>query len=141
MRNTQAVWLRMAFHILEPVKQGDSTVLQWEESYQEGGGDITYSVELSKDYTFSDCMVSEQTGETRVDAGSLSPGQYFVRVRATGSNDVSQDAYEYYQTEAGSKAYSTLCFTYSRTQYFCRQLQRGLMNDGRIENETAGLPE
>lgn len=98
------------FHILEPVKQGDSTVLQWEESYQEGGGDITYSVELSRDYTFSDCMVSEQTGETRVDAGSLSPGQYFVRVRATGSNDVSQDAYEYYQTEAGSKAYSTLCF-------------------------------
>lgn len=98
------------FHILEPEKQGNNIILHWEESYQDREGKINYSVELSRDYTFSDCIVNEQTGESRFDAGTLSPGQYFVRVRATGENQVTQDAYEYYQTEAGSKAYSTLCF-------------------------------
>lgn len=98
------------FHILTPQKQGDNVELRWEESYQAEGEKITYSVELSRDFTFADCIISEQTGETRYSAGALSPGQYFVRVRATGDNQIAQDAFEYYQTEAGSKAYSTLCF-------------------------------
>lgn len=98
------------FHILTPNKQGNNVILQWEESYQTGKDEITYSVELSRDYTFSECIVNKETQETQYNAGALSAGQYFVRVRAIGSNQNAQDAYEYYQTEEGSKAYSTLCF-------------------------------
>lgn len=40
----------------------------------------------------------------------LSPGQYFVRVRAISDGGLTQDAYEYYRTEQKTTIYSVQCF-------------------------------
>ncbi len=98
------------FHIKDPVNENGSTVLSWEESYVFEGVPAVYTVELARDYTFDDCIVSEQTDKTEYRVNSLPAGQYFVRVRASGENGISQDAYEYYNTEKGTVSYSTLCF-------------------------------
>lgn len=98
------------FHILDPVNENGRTALSWEEAYVQDGGEVTYTVEVARDYSFENCIVSTQTTETRCETEALPAGQYFVRVRAFGSDGVSQDAYEYYHTEWGNDIYSTLCF-------------------------------
>lgn len=98
------------FHILTPENAGNQTVLSWEEAFRYDGGDITYTVELARDYTFSENILQETTEETSCRTDALAAGQYFLRVRAEGEDGIRQDAYEYYGTEAGTKCCSTLCF-------------------------------
>lgn len=98
------------FHIFDPVNENGKTVLSWEESYVQDGSDVTYTIELAKDYSFEDCIVNTQTGDIRYEMEELPEGQYFVRIRAAGSSGLIQDAYEYYRTEWGTTSYSTLCF-------------------------------
>ena len=40
---------------------------------------------------------------------TLPAGQYFLRVRATNESGYTQDAFDYYVTEAG-KHYGMICF-------------------------------
>lgn len=98
------------FHIKDPVNENGSTVFSWEESYVFEGASAVYTVEVAADYTFEDCIVNEQTDKTEYRTEQLPAGQYFVRIRASGENGISQDAYEYYNTEKGTASYSTLCF-------------------------------
>lgn len=97
------------FHILTPYVQDGKMVLSWEPSYSYQGKELTYTVEMASDFTFQNCIVNTSTPDTTIMVDSLPAGQYFIRVRSSdGVTD--QDAYEYYQTEAGPKVYSTLCF-------------------------------
>lgn len=98
------------FHIQDPVTENGAVVLSWEKSYVYEGAPAVYTVEVARDYTFEDCIISTQTDQTEYRLNQLPEGQYFVRVRAAGDNGVSQDAYEYYNTEKGTVSYSTLCF-------------------------------
>lgn len=98
------------FHILTPENAGSQTVLSWEEAYRYDGGKVTYTVELARDYTFSENILQETTEETSCRTDALAAGQYFLRVRAEGEDGIRQDAYEYYGTEEGTKCCSTLCF-------------------------------
>lgn len=98
------------FHILTPQSTGAQTALSWEEAYCHEGGEVTYTVELARDYTFSQNIFQATTTETSCQVEALPAGQYFLRVRAQGEDGIWQDAYEYYGTEAGTTCYSTLCF-------------------------------
>ena len=71
---------------------------------------IYYTVELANDYLFNtvffrqeDLILPELTMDT------LPAGQYFLRVRATNASGYTQDAFDYYVTEAG-KHYGMICF-------------------------------
>lgn len=98
------------FHILDPVNENGQTVLCWEQSFISGDQPVEYTVEVAKDYTFRECIVSVKTGETQYAAGELPAGQYFVRIHAAGPNGITEDAYEFYNTENSGTCYSTLCF-------------------------------
>lgn len=102
-----SVW---PFHILTPENTGGQTVLNWEEAYRFSGGEVAYTVELSRDFSFNEHIVQETVDSTSLSVDALPAGQYFLRVRAEGEDGFQQDAYEYYGTEAGTKCYSTLCF-------------------------------
>lgn len=105
-RSLEAPW---PFHILAPQSAAGGVSLQWEEAYLHGGGSVEYKVELARDFTFAEPIVSTAVQGTALTVDALPAGQYFLRVQALAGQE-SQDAYEYYQTEAGSRVYSTLCF-------------------------------
>ena len=67
-------------------------------------------MDLARDYIFENSLVSAAVNTQRMETDALLPGQYFVRVRALSDGGISQDAYEYYQTEVGPVCHSTLCF-------------------------------
>lgn len=102
-----SVW---PFHILTPENNSTETILSWEEAYCFDGQDVSYKVELARDYSFQEHLVQQTTKETSISVDTLPSGQYFLRIHAEGTNEISQDAYEYYRTEAGTICYSTLCF-------------------------------
>ena len=84
--------------------------LNWDPSYNFTVEEIYYTVELAKDYLFNtvfyrqeDLILPELTMDT------LPAGQYFLRVRATNESGYTQDAFDYYVTEAG-KHYGMICF-------------------------------
>lgn len=97
------------FHILTPSVEAKKTVLSWEPSYLYQEGQVSYTVELAADYSFQDCIVNTTTTDTSLTIDELPAGQYFIRVHSSNGT-MDQDAYEYYQTEAGTTVYSTLCF-------------------------------
>ncbi|MCD8325647.1 MAG: CotH kinase family protein [Lachnospiraceae bacterium] len=105
------------FHILEPETDETTLTLKWEESQviQDPDSDtaqtVTYTVELSDSWSFTNCIVSETGMEgTSLTVELPTAGQYFVRVRAVTSLGYTQDAYEYYYTQKDTTVYSTQCF-------------------------------
>ncbi len=106
LASMEAPW---PIHILTPRGEGNGTVLLWEEAYQHQGRPVSYTVELARDYTFADCIYSGTVEENSCTVSQLQPGRYFLRVRAS-DGQYTQDAYEYYRTEAGTVIYSTMCF-------------------------------
>lgn len=99
------------FHILDPEVQGGRLSFQWEEAYLHGGESAVYSVEVARSHDFQSCLLErDQLASTHVELEFPGPGQYFIRVRAKTRAGLTQDAYEYYRTEQGTVAASTLCF-------------------------------
>lgn len=105
----------MPFYIGEPQVVNGSLLLTWDPSYNFEIENIYYTVELAKDYLFTTTFFRQENlilPELTMD--TLPAGQYFLRVRATNASGYTQDAFDYYVTEAG-KHYGMLCFTSSRT--------------------------
>lgn len=102
-----SVW---PFHILTPEQKENGTELRWEDAYRFNKGEIQYTVELARDFSFQDHILQETIEENRYVVSTLEEGQYFLRVRAKGEDGIVQDAYEYYGTEEGTRCCSTLCF-------------------------------
>lgn len=97
------------FHIEDPETSGDGSILiGWEESYA-AQGSVTYHVQIARDFTFTDCLLDQETEGTTATA-ALSPGQYFVRVTAISSSGSEQQAFEYYNSENDGTIYGVLCF-------------------------------
>lgn len=100
----------MPFFINTPWIEEGKLIVNWDSSYDFDAEDITYTVEIARDYEFQD-MVGEAHGlvvpEVSVDVPPQ--GQYFVRVRATNESGYTQDAFDYYVTDSG-KQFSMICF-------------------------------
>ena len=100
----------MPFFIGVPTIDGDKLKFNWDVSYDLDAEDITYSVEVARDYLFRDVIYQNTTltvPEAEMDLPEA--GQYFVRVRATNTSGKTQDAFDYYVTDEG-KHYGMKCF-------------------------------
>ena len=100
----------MPFYIGVPTIHGNKLKFNWDVSYDLDAEDITYSVEVARDYLFQDVIYHNTTltvPETEMDLPEA--GQYFVRIRATNTSGKTQDAFDYYVTDEG-KHYGMKCF-------------------------------
>lgn len=100
----------MPFYIGVPSIDGSKLKFNWDVSYDLDAEDITYSVEIARDYLFQDVIYQNTTltvPEAEMDLPEA--GQYFVRVRATNTSGKTQDAFDYYVTDEG-KHYGMRCF-------------------------------
>ena len=100
----------MPFYIGVPTIEGNTLKFNWDASYDFNAEDITYTVELAKDYQFKEIIYRQENllipeAQTTVPAD----GQYFLRVRATNASGKTQDAFDYYVTDDG-KNYGMKCF-------------------------------
>lgn len=100
----------MPFYIGVPTIDGDKLRFNWDVSYDLDAEDITYSVEVARDYLFQDVIYQNTTLTVPESEMELpNAGQYFVRVRATNTSGKTQDAFDYYVTDEG-KHYGMRCF-------------------------------
>lgn len=100
----------LPFFIGVPQIEDGKLKLSWDVSYDFDAEDITYTVELARDYLFQDIIYSSENQllpEAETDIPES--GQYFVRVRATNKSGYTQDAFDYYVTDDG-KNFGMLCF-------------------------------
>lgn len=100
----------MPFFIGVPSIQDGRLKLNWDVAYDFKAEDVTYTVEVAKDYLFNQVIYSKTDltiPETDMEAPE--PGQYFVRVRARNESGEVQDAFDYYVTDTG-KNFSMKCF-------------------------------
>lgn len=100
----------MPFFIGTPSMQNGVLQLSWDTSYDFDAEDISYTVELARDYQFRQMVYREEhvvlpMTQTAVPAA----GQYFIRVRATNTSGYTQDAFDYYVIDSG-KVYGVKCF-------------------------------
>ena len=100
----------MPFFIGNPRNADGKTLFEWDNSFDFDRETITYHFELSRDYSFAECIYEEdELLVTNVEVDELSPGQYFYRVTARNTSGYEQKAFDYYNGENG-KVYGTKCF-------------------------------
>lgn len=100
----------MPFFIGAPTVEGDKLKINWEAAYDFDSEDMTYHVQLSKDYTYKNNIIDKSNVRTtEISTDKLEPGQYFIRVTATNESGYSQDTFDYYETDKG-KVYGAKCF-------------------------------
>lgn len=100
----------MPFYIGTPSLQNGVLQLSWDSSYDFNAEDITYTVELARDYQFQQVLYREEhVVLPMVQTAAPSAGQYFIRVRATNVSGYTQDAFDYYVIDTG-KVYGVKCF-------------------------------
>lgn len=95
----------------EKIDNGNKLKIGWEAAYDFNSEDITYTVEVSKNYDFSNTILKrENVTLTNVEMDMLPQGQYFIRVKATNASGQSQYAFDYYVTGRSSKVSGVKCF-------------------------------
>ena len=100
----------MPFHIGVPSLQNGALQLSWDPSYDFDAEDITYTVELARDYQFRQVLYREEDVVLPMtQTAAPGAGQYFIRVRATNASGYTQDAFDYYVIDTG-KVYGVKCF-------------------------------
>lgn len=100
----------MPFYIDAPQIQDGILNIIWETAFDFDGENITYTAEVSNDYTFSQVLYkSEEMIMPELSMAAPAPGQYFVRVRAKNESGYEQDAFDYYVTDSG-KQFGMMCF-------------------------------
>ena len=101
----------LPFYIGVPTVANGKLQLIWDPSYDFDNEEIFYNVEVASDYLFENVLFSQhnlRVPEAEMDL--LSEGQYFIRVRSTNASGKTQDAFDYYALDNGSKVYATQCF-------------------------------
>ena len=100
----------MPFYIGVPAVQDNKLHLVWDAAYDFDAESLVYTVEVAADYTFQNVLFRQENlmlPEAEMDL--LPAGQYFMRVRVTNESGYTQDAFDYYVTDAG-KIYGVKCF-------------------------------
>lgn len=95
----------MPFFIGVPSKTSDNKLkLTWDNAYDFDSEDITYTVEVSKNYDFSSTIYKKENVKlTSAEMNLPDAGQYFIRVTATNTSGESQVAFDYYVTSEDGK--------------------------------------
>ena len=100
----------MPFYIGLPSLQNGVLQLSWDPSYDFNAEDISYTVEIARDYLFRQVLYRQEHVVLPVaQAEAPGAGQYFIRVRATNTSGYTQDAFDYYVIDTG-KVYGVKCF-------------------------------
>ena len=100
----------MPFYIGTPSLQNGQLQLNWDTSYDFDAEDISYTVELARDYQFRQMVYREEHIVLPLtQTAAPAAGQYFIRVRATNTSGYTQDAFDYYVIDSG-KVYGVKCF-------------------------------
>lgn len=100
----------MPFYIDTPQVQDGKMVYTWNSAYDFDAETITYTFELSRDYTFTNHLIKQEgLMIPEVKGDTLPAGQYFIRVTAKNTSGYEQYAFDYYVIEDG-KVYGTKCF-------------------------------
>ena len=100
----------MPFYIDTPSLQNGVLQLSWDSSYDFNAEDISYTVELARDYQFRQMVYREEHVVLPLtQTAAPAAGQYFIRVRATNTSGYTQDAFDYYVIDSG-KVYGVKCF-------------------------------
>lgn len=100
----------MPFYIDTPSLQNGVLQLNWDSSYDFNAEDISYTVELARDYQFRQMVYREEhVVLPMTQTAAPAAGQYFIRVRATNASGYTQDAFDYYVIDSG-KVYGVKCF-------------------------------
>lgn len=100
----------MPFFLGTPQPDGNEFIFRWDASYDLDQETITYSFELSKNYSFTEIIYSESdivVPEIRTE--TLKAGKYFYRVTATNTSGYSRLPFDYYYSDNG-KEYGVCCF-------------------------------
>ena len=96
-----------AFRIVVPTEIANSDnklKLTWDNAYDFDSEDITYTVEVSKNYDFSSTIYRKENLKlTSTEMDLPDAGQYFIRVTATNASGESQVAFDYYVTSEDGK--------------------------------------
>lgn len=103
----------MPFYIGVPAveKSADELFYNWDASFDFSEEDITYTVDVARDYKFTDIVFSEKNLKLPSATSRLfSPGQYFVRVTATNESGYEQVAFDYYVVDGDGKYYGMKAF-------------------------------
>ena len=100
----------MPFYIGVPQLKGSQYTVEWENSYDFNGEDVTYTFELAADFDFKNPIV-KKTGFAipTMTFAKLPAGQYFMRVTSKNESGETQYAFDYYRLELG-KIYGTKSF-------------------------------
>ena len=101
----------MPFYISEPTFSNDKTVFRWDPSYDFDNEEVTYKFELSKEYTFT-TLISSQDNLRVAQAFTekLAPGQYFIRLTSKNESGMTQTAMETYEGTDGIIRYGVIGF-------------------------------
>lgn len=98
------------FFIDVPIVEGENLVYRWDAAYDFDGEEVTYTFELNDDFNFDNPIYKEENMILpTVTLDKLSPGKYFIRVKAQNESGMEQVPFDYYITEAG-KEYGVKCF-------------------------------
>ena len=100
----------LPFFIGVPKIEDGRLKVNWDIAYDFNAQDITYTVQVAKDYLFNQVIYSKEglvAPETEMDLPE--PGQYFVKVKAKNAAGEERDAFDYYVTDAG-KNFGMKCF-------------------------------
>ncbi len=119
----QSLKMPMPFYLDAPDNQEEKLFFRWDPAFCFDGQDVTYTFELSKDFTMKKTIIKEDSLNFPTTAiKMLKPGKYFYRVRATNKAGYTQWAMAYYVKD-DVKYYGTQCFY--------------VLKDGSIEVEEA----
>ncbi len=100
----------MPFFIDTPRKKGDKLVISSQSSFDFDAEQITYDIQVARDYNFRSVIVDKQDVSLPiVEINMLPRGQYFIKVTATNKSGYTQTAFDYYYVD-GMKKYGTKCF-------------------------------
>lgn len=101
----------MPFYISEPTFSNDKTVFRWDPSYDFDNEEVTYKFELSKEYTFTTHISSQDNLRVaQAFTEKLAPGQYFIRLTSKNKSGMTQTALETYEGTDGVKRYGVIGF-------------------------------
>ncbi len=100
----------MPFFLGTPYVEDGQILYNWDTSFDLDQETVTYTFEVSKNYSFTDVVYSEK--DILVPGAStdvLEAGQYFYRVIATNASGYSQVPFDYYYSDDG-KVFGVRCF-------------------------------
>ncbi|MBP2623648.1 CotH kinase family protein [Streptococcus oricebi] len=98
------------FFISDPTIENGKMHLAWETAYDFSNKDVSYHLEVAKDYNFNDKVLDQDNLRSLTfDTDTLPKGQYFIRITATNSDGASQRAFDTYFADS-SKFYGIKSF-------------------------------